>query len=139
MLAAATDSVNKMRALVASDSMDLKIGQVSGLEGGDGQLTAASIKGNDGAVTRVETPPPGSPRINSSPNPWRTRPGSTTEQVACTTQPMTWRSGIAAAIRPSGSTDVSLIPSQAPPPPDRNIHHGTPFMAGMTSVRGARP
>jgi thioredoxin reductase (NADPH) len=43
-----------MRALVASDSMDLKIGQVSALEGSDGQLTAVSIKGNDGAVTRVE-------------------------------------------------------------------------------------
>jgi thioredoxin reductase (NADPH) len=34
--------------------MDLKIGQVSLLEGSDGLLTAASIKGNDGAVTRVE-------------------------------------------------------------------------------------
>ncbi len=50
----APDSVNKMRALVAAGSMDLKIGQVSALEGGDGQLTAASIKGNDGAVARVE-------------------------------------------------------------------------------------
>ena len=50
----APDSVNKMRALVASDSMDLKIGQVSALEGGDGQLTAASIKGGDGAIARVE-------------------------------------------------------------------------------------
>ena len=47
-------SVSKMRELVASDSMDLKIGQVSALEGGDGQLTAASIKGSDGAVTRIE-------------------------------------------------------------------------------------
>jgi len=50
----APDSVNKMRALVASGGMDLKIGQVSALEGADGQLTAASIKGNDGAVARVE-------------------------------------------------------------------------------------
>ena len=50
----APDSVNKMRALVAAGSMDLKIGQVIALEGGDGQLTAASIKGNDGAVARVE-------------------------------------------------------------------------------------
>jgi thioredoxin reductase (NADPH) len=50
----APDSVNKMRALVASDSMDLKIGQVSALEGTDGQLAAASIKGSDGAVTRLE-------------------------------------------------------------------------------------
>jgi len=50
----APDSVNKMRALVASGAMDLKIGQVSLLEGGDGQLTAASIKDKDGAVSRVE-------------------------------------------------------------------------------------
>jgi thioredoxin reductase (NADPH) len=50
----APDSVNKMRALVAAGAMDLKIGQVNLLEGGDGQLAAASIKGNDGAVARVE-------------------------------------------------------------------------------------
>jgi thioredoxin reductase (NADPH) len=47
-------SVSKMRALVAAGSMDLKIGQVSGLEGADGQLTAASIKGADGAISRVK-------------------------------------------------------------------------------------
>jgi thioredoxin reductase (NADPH) len=47
-------SVSKMRELVASGAMDLKIGQVSALEGGDGQLAAASVKGSDGAVTRVE-------------------------------------------------------------------------------------
>ena len=50
----APDSVNKMRALVAAGAMDLKIGQVSGLEGGDGQLSACSVKGNDGAVTRTD-------------------------------------------------------------------------------------
>ncbi len=49
----APDSVNKMRALVAAGAMDLKIGQVSGLEGADGVLTAASIKGKD-AVEHVE-------------------------------------------------------------------------------------
>src|SRR5882757_3394959 len=47
-------SVSKMRALVAAGTMDLKIGQVSGLEGADGQLTAASIKGADGTISRVE-------------------------------------------------------------------------------------
>src|SRR5262245_3169068 len=51
---AAPDSVNKMRALVASGAMDLKIGQVTTLEGTDGKLAAASIKGNDGTVARVE-------------------------------------------------------------------------------------
>lgn len=50
----APDSVNKMRALVAAGGMDLKIGQVTGLEGSDGVLSACSIKGNDGAVHRVE-------------------------------------------------------------------------------------
>src|SRR5664279_2303047 len=47
-------SVSKMRALVAAGSMDLKIGQVTGLEGADGQLSAVSIKAGDGALTRVE-------------------------------------------------------------------------------------
>src|SRR4029077_20573068 len=47
-------SVNKMRELVAAGKMDLKIGQVSQLEGGDGQLTAAIVKGADDATTRVE-------------------------------------------------------------------------------------
>ncbi|HEX5210198.1 MAG TPA: NAD(P)/FAD-dependent oxidoreductase [Pseudolabrys sp.] len=49
----APDSVNKMRALVAAGDMDLKIGQVTVLEGADGQLAAAAIKGKD-AVERVE-------------------------------------------------------------------------------------
>jgi thioredoxin reductase (NADPH) len=34
--------------------MDLKIGQITLLEGADGQLSAANIKGADNAVTRVE-------------------------------------------------------------------------------------
>jgi thioredoxin reductase (NADPH) len=49
----APDSVNKMRALVAAGAMDLKIGQVTGLEGDNGVLSAASIKTKDG-VERVE-------------------------------------------------------------------------------------
>jgi thioredoxin reductase (NADPH) len=47
-------SVNKMRKLVAAGAMDLKIGQVSQLEGADGQLTAATIKDAKDALTRVE-------------------------------------------------------------------------------------
>ena len=50
----APDSVNKMRALVAEGGMDLKIGQVTMLEGADGQLAACSIKGNDGSIARIE-------------------------------------------------------------------------------------
>lgn len=49
----APDSVNKMRALVADGKMDLKIGQVTALEGTDGQLSALSVKGNDGTVASV--------------------------------------------------------------------------------------
>ena len=50
----APDSVSKMRSLVADGKMDLKIGQVTGLEGSDGVLAACAIKGNDGTVHRVE-------------------------------------------------------------------------------------
>src|ERR1700758_4267840 len=50
----APDSVNKMRALVAAGGMDLKIGQVTALEGAGGTLSACSIKGNDGMLSRVE-------------------------------------------------------------------------------------
>jgi thioredoxin reductase (NADPH) len=50
----APDSVNKMRTLVASGGMDLKIGQVSTLEGADGQLTGVHIKDKDGVSSKVE-------------------------------------------------------------------------------------
>jgi thioredoxin reductase (NADPH) len=50
---AAPDSVNKMRALVAAGAMDLKIGQVTALEGEGGMLTGAAVKGSDGAVSTV--------------------------------------------------------------------------------------
>ena len=45
---AAPDSVNKMRELVAAGKMDLKIGQVTALNGDDGQLTGVSAKSKDG-------------------------------------------------------------------------------------------
>ena len=41
---AAPDSVNKMRTLVADGKIDLLLGQVTSLEGGDGQLTGAVVK-----------------------------------------------------------------------------------------------
>ena len=50
---AAPDSVNKMRALVAAGAMDLKIGQVTALEGESGMLSAATLKGSDGAVATI--------------------------------------------------------------------------------------
>ncbi len=50
---AAPDSVNKMRELVAAGKMQLKIGQVTGLSGGDGLLTSAHVKGVDGSTSEV--------------------------------------------------------------------------------------
>ena len=63
------------------------------------------------AVTRSLVPPVGSPTIRRLPKPCRANPGSGVEQVAWTTQPMTCRVGIAAAMRPSGSADASFSPS----------------------------
>jgi thioredoxin reductase (NADPH) len=51
---AAPHSVEQMRALVASDKMDLRIGQVTGLEGEGGKLSAALVKGNDGQTFKVD-------------------------------------------------------------------------------------
>ncbi|MCW5705115.1 MAG: NAD(P)/FAD-dependent oxidoreductase [Bradyrhizobium sp.] len=51
---AAPHSVEQMRALVAAGKMDLKIGQVTGLEGGNGQLAGAHVKGNDNAMSKVD-------------------------------------------------------------------------------------
>ncbi len=50
---AAPHSVNAMRELVASGAMDLAIGQVTGLEGSDGELRAIDVRGAEGVVTRV--------------------------------------------------------------------------------------
>ena len=51
---AAPHSVEQMRALVGAGKMDLKIGQVTGLDGADGKLSAATVKGNDNAITTVD-------------------------------------------------------------------------------------
>ena len=51
---AAPHSVEQMRALVAADKMDLRIGQVTGLEGEGGKLAAALVKGSDGQMFKVE-------------------------------------------------------------------------------------
>ncbi len=47
---AAPDSVKKMRELVAAGKMSLKIGQVTGLKGEAGVLSAATVKTADGEV-----------------------------------------------------------------------------------------
>jgi thioredoxin reductase (NADPH) len=51
---AAPDSVKKMRELVAAGKMALKLGQVTGLKGDAGVLSAATVKGPDG-VSDVTT------------------------------------------------------------------------------------
>jgi thioredoxin reductase (NADPH) len=51
---AAPDSVNKMRALVAEGKIDLKLGQVTGLEGEAGVLRGALAKPDKGEPYRVE-------------------------------------------------------------------------------------
>ena len=48
----APHSVNAMRALVADGRMDLAIGQVTGLHGAEGALSAIDVKGADG-LTRI--------------------------------------------------------------------------------------
>ncbi|MFZ0839269.1 MAG: NAD(P)/FAD-dependent oxidoreductase, partial [Xanthobacteraceae bacterium] len=50
---AAPDSVNKMRALVADGAMDLKLGQVTSLEGEDGNVVAAQVKPDKGEPYRI--------------------------------------------------------------------------------------
>ncbi|MEO9168693.1 MAG: NAD(P)/FAD-dependent oxidoreductase [Aestuariivirga sp.] len=50
---AAPDSVNKMRELVSAGHMQLKIGQVTGLKGDAGVLSAATVKAADGSVEDV--------------------------------------------------------------------------------------
>jgi thioredoxin reductase (NADPH) len=46
---AAPDSVNKMMALVGEGKIDLVLGQVTSLEGNDGQVEKAIVKRNDGS------------------------------------------------------------------------------------------
>jgi thioredoxin reductase (NADPH) len=51
---AAPHSVEQMRALVRDGKMDLKIGQVTSLEGEGGKLSGAVMKGSDNAVSKIE-------------------------------------------------------------------------------------
>ena len=50
---AAPDSVNKMMALVNSGKIDFVQGQVTGLEGADGQIKAANVKRNDASTFHI--------------------------------------------------------------------------------------
>jgi thioredoxin reductase (NADPH) len=50
---AAPHSVEQMRALVKAGKMQMKLGQVTSLEGADGQLSAAVVKGNDNTTFKV--------------------------------------------------------------------------------------
>lgn len=50
---AAPHSVEQMRALVAAGKMDLRIGQVTGLKGEEGRLSAAMCRGHDGQASEI--------------------------------------------------------------------------------------
>jgi thioredoxin reductase (NADPH) len=50
---AAPHSVEQMRTLVSSGKMDLKLGQVTSLDGADGKLKGATIKHNDNSVSTI--------------------------------------------------------------------------------------
>jgi thioredoxin reductase (NADPH) len=50
---AAPDSVNKMMALVGEGKIDFVVGQVTSLEGADGQVSAAIVKRNDGSQFKI--------------------------------------------------------------------------------------
>ena len=51
---AAPHSVEQMRELVSSKKMELKIGQVTSLEGSGGQLTGAVVKGSDNESFKID-------------------------------------------------------------------------------------
>ncbi len=51
---AAPHSVEQMRKLVADGKMQMKLGQVTSLEGEGGQISAAVVKGNDNATFKVD-------------------------------------------------------------------------------------
>ncbi|UTD28447.1 NAD(P)/FAD-dependent oxidoreductase [Bradyrhizobium sp. WD16] len=51
---AAPHNVEQMRALVAEGKMDLKLGQITALEGDGGRLSAAQVKGNDNTAFTIE-------------------------------------------------------------------------------------
>jgi hypothetical protein len=97
---------------------------------------AASKPASPNASTRRDSralaPPPGSPRKMPLPMLWTAHPGVSVATLACTTQPTTWRWGIAAVIRPSGSTTARVAASAAPRPSAN--HQGIPFIAGTTTV-----
>jgi thioredoxin reductase (NADPH) len=50
---AAPDSVNKMMAMVGEGKIDFVLGQVSSLEGDNGQVSCAIVKRNDGSVFNI--------------------------------------------------------------------------------------
>ena len=51
---AAPHSVNAMRELVAAGKMDLTLGQMTGLKGEGGQLSAVTVKANDGSIYDID-------------------------------------------------------------------------------------
>ena len=95
----------------------------------------ACVSSSARPCTRALRPPAGSPTISPCPARCCTTPGSGDEVLACTTQPTTWRIGMARSITPSGSTLAKGVAPSNPGCPAQN-HHGTPFIAGITRVFG---
>src|SRR6202008_634139 len=50
---AAPDSVNKMMSLVGEGKIELVLGQVTSLNGADGQVSKATVKRNDGSLFEI--------------------------------------------------------------------------------------
>jgi thioredoxin reductase (NADPH) len=50
---AAPDSVNKMTAMLNEGTIDFVMGAVTGLEGANGQITAANVKSSDGSTFHI--------------------------------------------------------------------------------------
>ena len=84
--------------------------------------------------TRGVASPEGSPTIRPLPKWCRTTPGASSEQLQCTTPPITLAAGMARAIAPSGSTAPRRWPAMGPPKPPSRNHQGTPFIAVSTMV-----
>ncbi len=87
--------------------------------------------------TRSDSPPRGSPMIRRLPTALRVSPGSVAVHAACTTQPTTWRAGIAASMRPSGIDRFEAHACERRRRIHRKNHHGTPFIAVSTTVCGS--
>jgi hypothetical protein len=76
-----------------------------------GDLKPAAIMACDSASMRGEREPSSSPSVNRLPSISFTKPGSISSDAGYTTLPITRSTSMLAATMPSGSTDVTGVPS----------------------------